>query len=370
MFHESNWHLRGVAPAALLLLTLAACGGSGPSAAQGGGGRQGGPPAMGVKITTLSPQKIEDASEFVATIRSLHSTTVQPEVEGKITRIFVKSGDHVRAGEPLVQIDPEKQAATVRSTESTRQAREADVTYWTQQVQRLKALLDAGAISKAEFDQAENSLKTAQAALDALDAQVKEGRVQLQYYTVKAPAAGIVGDMPLRVGDRVITSTMITTIDDNAGLEVYIQVPLDRAPDLRTGLPVELLDADGRVVAADPITFVAPRVDPATQTVLAKALLRNVPSSVKVQQFVRARVVWRTSDGLLVPVVSVVRVSGQYFCFVAESSGQGLVARQHPIEVGPIQGNDYIVTKGLNAGDKIIVSGVQKLADGVPVRPE
>ena len=77
--------------------------------------------------------------------------------------------------------------------------------------------------------------------------------------------------MPIREGDRVTTSTVITTIDDNGGLEAYIQVPVDRAPDLRVGLPMQILDADGKVVASNPITFIAPRVDPATQTVLAKS---------------------------------------------------------------------------------------------------
>ena len=94
-------------------------------------------------------------------MRSLHSTTIQPQVEGRVTKIFVKSGDLVRAGAPLVQIDPEKQAATVRSTESQRAAREADVTYWKAQVERLKSLLEAGAISQNEFDQAQHKLDSA-----------------------------------------------------------------------------------------------------------------------------------------------------------------------------------------------------------------
>ena len=74
---------------------------------------------------------------------------------------------------------------------------------------------------------------------------------------------------------------MITTIDDNSALEVYIQVPLDRSPDLRLGLPVQILDADGKVLATNPITFVAPRVDDATQTVLVKSALREVPPTVR-----------------------------------------------------------------------------------------
>ena len=118
--------------------------------------------------------------------------------------------------------------------------------------------------------------------------------MQLQYYRVTAPTPGTVGDIPVRQGDRVTTSTMITTIDDREGLEAYINVPVDRAPDLRVGLTAQLLDGDGKVVASNPITFVAPRVDPATQTVLAKSLLKDVPPHIKVQQYVRTRVIWRS----------------------------------------------------------------------------
>jgi RND family efflux transporter MFP subunit len=354
-----------------LLLLVAACSrtdspGAGTAAAAG----RGGAPAAGVGIVTLEAQPIEVASEFIATVRSLHSTTIQPQVEGRVTRIFVKSGDAVRAGAPLVQIDPEKQAATLRNVESQRAARETDVAYWKGQVERLRALLEAGAISQNEFDTARRNLETAQANLAALDAQVREDRVQLQYYRVTAPAAGVVGDIAIREGDRVTPATEITTIDDRQGLEAYIQVPVDRAPDLRVGLTAQILDAEGTVVATNPISFVAPRVDPATQTVLAKSLMRSAPPGTKVNQFVKVRVVWRSQPGLTIPVAAVTRISGQYFCFVAEQAPGGLVARQRPIQVGEIHGNDYVVTGGLKAGEKLIVSGIQKIADGAPVKPE
>jgi RND family efflux transporter MFP subunit len=238
---------------------------------------------------------------------------VKPEVDGVVTHIFVKSGDRVALGAPLVQIKPDKQQATVRSTEASRAGVEADVQYWRQQVKRLEALVAAGAISRQEFEQAENSLRTAEARLSALNAQVNEQQVELQYYRVGAPQAGVVGDIAIREGDRVTNSTMITTIDDNSALEAYIQVPIDRSPDLRLGLPVQILDADGKVLATNPVTFVAPRVDDATQTVLIKSLLRQVPPSVRTQQFVRSRIVWRTTDGLTVPLTAVTRINGKYF---------------------------------------------------------
>jgi RND family efflux transporter MFP subunit len=276
----------------------------------------------------------------------------------------------VTAGAPLVQINADKQQAAVRSTEASRAGTEADVQYWRQQVKRLEALVEAGAISRQEFEQAQNSLRTAEARLAALDAQVREGRVELQYYRVNAPQGGVVGDIPVRTGDRVTTSTVITTIDEKTAVEAYIQVPLDRSPDLRLGLPVQLLDSEGKFVVTNPITFVAPRVDDATQTVLVKSALREIPPSLRLQQFVRARIVWRSTPGLTVPVTAVSRISGQYFCFVAEQGPNGLVAHQRPIQVGELVGNDYVITGGLKPGDKVITAGIQKIGDGAPVRAD
>jgi RND family efflux transporter MFP subunit len=364
-FQSAGLHRLAVALYVLLLAGVAACTQSGtPSSAAGP------PPPMGVSTVTLQKKPLEQASGFIATIRSIRSSTVQPEVEGVVTRIFVKSGDRVTLGAPLVQIKPDKQEATVRSTEASRAAAEADVQYWTQQVKRLEALVTAGAISRQEFDQAQNSLRTAQARLSAVNAQVKEQQVELQYYRVAAPQAGVIGDITIRTGDRVTKATMITTIDDNSRLEAYIQVPIDRSPDLRLGLPVQILDPDGKVLATNPVTFVAPRVDDATQTVLIKSLLREVPPTVRTQQFVRARIVWRTTDGVTVPLTAVTRINGKYFCFVVDKSNNGTVARQRPIEVGELIGNDYVVVSGLSAGEQVIVSGIQKLGDGAPVKPQ
>ena len=344
-------------------------GGSSAAAAGGGrGGRGGAPPA--VALLTLQEKPIEQISEFIATLSSLRTTTIQPEVEGVVTRIFVKPGDRVRVGTPLVQINADKQQAAVRSTEASQTGTEADVQYWRQQVKRLESLVEAGAISRQEFEQAQNSLRIAEARLNALQAQVREGRVELQYYRVNAPQAGVVGDITIRVGDRVTNSTAITTIDDNSALDADIQVPLDRTPDLKIGLPVQLLAADGKPIATNPITFVAPRVDERTQTVLVKSRLKDAPPALRVQQFSRARIIWKTAPGLLVPLTAVVRINGKFFCYVAEPKGEALVANQRPVDLGELVGNDYVVRSGLKPGERVIVSGIQKIGHGAPVKAE
>jgi RND family efflux transporter MFP subunit len=324
-------------------------------------------PALPVGIEVLAPKPVTISSEFVAVLKSRRSTEVRPQVEGIITQIFVRSGDSVKNGAPILQIDPAKQQATVQSEEAGRAAQEASVRYAEQQFERAKQLLKVGAISQQEYDQAESALRTAKASWAATDARVRENEVQLRYFRVSAPAAGIVGDVPVRVGDRVKTDTVLTTIDQNAGLEVYVQVPIERAQDIRRGLRVRLLDGQGQVLAESVIDFVSPQVDDKTQSILAKA---PVPTGkgFRNDQFVRAQVIWREEPGLTIPAVAVTRINGQYFAFVAEPAQKGFVAHQRSVKLGDLVGNDYVVIDGLKAGDRLIVSGVQKIAEGAPVQ--
>ena len=348
-------------------LAASACGGD-PAAGPGAGGPGAFPPTD-VQTLTIAPKPIPQTSEFVATVRSLRSTDLQPQVEGIVRRIFVKAGDRVSAGQPIVQIDPDKQQATVTTVQAQRVAREADVAYAKQQLARMQKLFAAGAVSQAELEQAETAEKTAEAQLAAVLSQIRETEVELQYYRVTAPTAGVVGEIPVREGDRVTQSTLITTIDEAEGLEAYVNVPLERASNLRPGLTVELLDSNGVVVASNPITFIAARADDATQSILVKATLRTRPPDIRVQQYVRARIVWSNNPEISVPVVAVNRISGQYFVFVAEAAQQGFVARQKPVTVGELIGDSYIVRSGIKEGERVIISNIQKIGDGAPVKP-
>ena len=355
----------------LLLCTALAASACGGGASQAGPGR-GGPgafPPTEVKTLTIAPKPISQSSEFVGTVRSLRSTDLQPQVEGIVRQILVKAGDRVRAGQPLVQIDPDKQQATVATVQAQRVSREADVAYAKQQLARMQKLFAAGAVSQAELEQVETAEKTAEAQLEAVSSQIRESQVELQYYRVTAPTDGVIGEIPVREGDRVTTSTLITTIDAAEGLEAYVNVPLERASSLKQGLTVELLDDNGSVIASNPITFIAARADDTTQSVLVKATLRTRPPDVRVHQYVRARIVWSNNPEISVPVVAVSRVSGQYFVFVAEPMQQGFVARQKPVTVGELIGDSYIVRSGIKEGERVIISNIQKIGDGAPVKP-
>jgi len=344
------------------LLVLAGCGEG--SDAPAAGAR----PAQGVEFVTLEPRPLEQATEFIGTVRSRRSTTIQPQVEGWLRSIAVRSGERVRSGDRLMEIDSDRQGAAVASLESLRLARQAGVEYAQQQAERQRKLLDAGAASEQEFEQAQTALRTAEAELRAIEEQIREQNVELAYYVVTAPAGGLVGDVPVRVGDRVTHTTVLTTIDSNEALELYVHVPVQQGSELRAGLPVRLVDDAGAVLAATSIDFVSPQVDEDTQSLLVKAPLPD-DAGLRTEQFVRARVIWREEPGLSVPIVAVSRIGGRYFAFVVDDSGQQPVARQRALDIGPIVGNDYVVLAGLAAGERLIVSGVQKIGDGMPVSP-
>jgi len=323
---------------------------------------------MPVEATTLAEAPVEQATEFIATLKSRRSTTIQPQVEGFVTRIAVRSGQRVTAGDVLFEVDSGRQQAAVAMLESMRSMRAADVQYAEQQAQRSKTLFQAGAVSQRDLEQADTAVRTSAAQLQAVDQQIREQQVELAYYKVTAPTGGTVGDVPIRQGDRVTKSTVLTTVDDNDALEFYVSVPVQQAPDLRLGLPLRVIDDQGRMIATNRLTFIAPSVDEATQSVLAKAQLIEGRGQFRADQAVRVRLVWRAAPGLVVPVTAVTRISGQYFVFVADGAGDAVVARQRAVRLGDLIGNNYLVVDGLKAGDRLITSGIQKIGDGAPVR--
>ena len=325
------------------------------------------PAAMPVTMVVAQAASVPESTEYLAQLKSRHSAALNPQVEGYVTQIFTASGEQVKAGQALMQIDPLRQEATVGSQEATRASRAASLRLAQAQYERAQKLFEAGVISQQDRDNARTARDTAQEDLHALDAQVQQEQVQLRYYKVVAPMNGIVGDIPVRVGDRVTVSTLLTTVDEPGALEAYINVPVEHSKELRMGLPVELLGPGGDVLASTQISFISPEVNSDTQTILAKAAVDNRSGRLRTAEVARARIIWSHHQGPVVPVLAVSRINGQYFAFVAESNGKELVARQRLIHVGEIIGNDYTVLDGVKPGDRLIVSGAQALSDGTVV---
>ncbi len=273
---------------------------------------------MPVKVQTVQDQQIGDASEYVATIKSRNSATIMSDVEGWIFDIRVHSGQLVKKGDTLMEIDPRRQRAAVSNFDSQKASKEAALQWAKSQLDRTKALAANGVVSQQDLEQAQSNYDGALADVKAMDAQITSSQVQLKYYSVFAPTDGIVGDVPVHVGDRVTNTTPLTTIDERNGLEVYISIPSEHARDIKMGSPVEVLDQAGKVLLKTNVYFISPQVETGTQSILVKAPADKAADVLRNMQLVRARIVWNTHSGVTIPVIAVSRISGQFFAFIAD----------------------------------------------------
>ena len=325
---------------------------------------------MPVKIQVAELRPVGDFTEYVATLQSRNSSVLQADVEGQIVKIFVRAGEHVAAGAPLLLIDPNKQQAVVTNQEATERAQRAALELARVDLERKKKLFSEGVIARQDLDQSQSAYDSARAQVDAMQAGVRQQQVQLRYYTVHAPTAGAVGDIPVRVGDRVTVATVLTTLDSGGELEAYVEIPAEKAAAVKVGTPVEIVGDEPTSDVRSTVSFVSPRMDSSTQTLLVKAPVPTHGGAFRNDQLVRARVFWAERQAPLIPVTSVTRLGGQFFAFVAEQKDGQTVAHQRSIKVGDLVGDSYVVLDGIKPGDRIIVTGTQTLADGVPVAPQ
>lgn len=295
--------------------------------------------------------------------------------------------------------------AELTNLRAERQARTSDLKLNRVQFNRYKTLQTQGAVSKQVLDEYTNRLDSAASNLNALDARIQaqqaevqaqqaeiasqqaemirasrdiqqaaastqEQREQLNYFDITAPFTGYVGDIPIKVGDFVDTSTRLLTLTQNNPLEVNVQIPTETAARLRMQMPIEILNAQGKPVGVSRIFFIASNTSNTTQSILVKALLNNSSGQLKADQQVRARVIWSRRPGLSVPTAAISRIAGQSFVFVAQQKGSRQIVQQRPVTLGDIQGNQYQVKSGLKAGDRIAVSGLLRLSDGAAITPE
>ena len=325
--------------------------------------------AMPVQTAMVTLAPVAQSSEYVATIKSRRSATLQPQVSGALRQILARSGDHVAAGQALMNIDPQMQKATVDAARGTERQKKALYDYNSIEVERQRKLFEAGVTSRDAFDQAKQSHDNAKADYESAAELRKTQEAQLAYYTIRAPFAGVVGDIPVHVGDYVSPATLLTTVDEGKDLEAYIYIPTERAGQARLGLDVELMDDSGKLLDKTKINFLSPQVDSTLQGILVKAPVNASSELLRNAQLIKARVIWSTTPMAVIPVLAVSRQGGQSFVFVAQGQGGHYMARQVSVTLGDTVGNSYSVTSGLKAGDRVVVSNSQYLVNGMPVLP-
>jgi RND family efflux transporter MFP subunit len=324
-----------------------------------------------VQTATIALSSVPQSNEYVATIKSRRSTAITPQVSGILTEIQVHSGDRVKAGQRMMEIDSRQQQATVSEKRATERQKKAVFDYQTIEVERQRKLFEAGVTSRDAFEQSHQAFENAKADYEAAAEISKTQQQLLDYYTVRAPYDGVVGDVPVHIGDYVAPSstTPLTTVDQGKDLEAYIYVPTERAGQIKMGLDLDLLDNSGNLIEKTKVDFVSAQVDMSMQGILVKAPVHSAPQALRNAQLVKARVIWTTKPMAVVPILAVSRLSGQTFVYVAKQQNGRYFAMQTAVTLGDTVGNMYSVAAGLNPGDKVIVSGTQFLVNQMPVMP-
>lgn len=353
---------------ALAVMGMAAAGcGSKPQKPAGPGAQM-----MPVRTVAAEMQPVAQSSDYMATIKSRRSATISPQVSGVLTNILVQSGEQVKAGQVLMTIDSRQQQANVASLEAAERQQKATYDYNQIEVARQKQLFDEGIVSRQAYQQEDQTYQNSKASYEAAVESRKTQQQLLDYYTIRAPFDGIVGDIPVHVGDYVASGssgTMLTTVDENRDLEAYIYIPTERAAEVRMGLNVDLLDGAGNVVEKTRIDFISPQVDSNLQGILVKAPVRSGAQVLRNSQMIEARVIWSMKPMVVIPVLSVVRQNGMPFVYVMNQANGHYEAEQKAVTLGQTVGNNYAVSAGIGAGQRVIVSGTQFLVNGMPVQP-
>ena len=314
---------------------------------------------------------------YPASIKGVQDVEIRPKAQGFLTEIHVKEGQTVSAGQTLFVIDNETYQAQVRLAQAAVNAAQQGVNTAQLTYDNSKQLHASKVIGDYELQTAQNTMESAKAQLAQAQASLASAKEALSYCYVKSPAAGVVGTIPFKKGALVSGSNILTTVSNNSSMEVYFSVTekdamLISQVGLNSFPPVKLQLADGSIYEHDgTVTKMSGVIDAATGSVQIIALFNNPARKLKsggTGNIVIPRV---NSNAIIIPQSCVSEVQNKKFVYTL---GKDNKVKYTEIKVDPQNdGNNYIVTDGLKAGDKYVTNGITKLNDGmeiVPITPE
>ncbi|RJG05128.1 efflux RND transporter periplasmic adaptor subunit [Noviherbaspirillum cavernae] len=367
-----------ITAAVLILSALAACGDKG----QNGQAQGGGMPPPEVSVVTVAPQRIVMSAELPGRLDASRVAQVRARVPGIVLKRVFREGSDVKAGDVLFRIDPAQYQAAYSSAEATLARAEANLAQATLKNQRYKPLVETNAVSKQEYDDTLTAQKQAAADVAAAKAARETARLNLGYATVNAPISGRVGRALVTEGALVghNEATPLATIQQLDPIYVNLTQSSSEFLQLQRAMAsgqlkkagkdqarVTLVTEDGRAYAqAGKLLFSDISVDPSSGAVTLRAEFPNPDKFLLPGQYVRAQLEQGVQDNAItVPQQAIQR--DQTGASVMLIGADGKVALQ-PVKTGEAQGNVWIVTEGLKAGDKVIVEGFQKVKPGAPVK--
>ena len=353
---------------AAVAATLVSCG--------GGGGR----PTFGdneFPVTTAGTSSADMQSTYPATIKGVQDVEIRPKVQGFITQINVKEGQTVSVGQILFVLDNATYQAQVRQAQASvntaqQQVNTAQLTY-----ENSKQLHANKVIGDYELQTSQNTYESAKAQLAQAQAVLASAREQLSFCYVKSPASGVVGTLPFKKGALVSASNSLTTVSNISSMEVYFSVTEKDAMALSAaGLgslpPVKLQLADGSIYAHEgKVIKMSGVIDQTTGTVQLIATFTNPEKLLKSGGAGTIIIPRQATSAIIIPQSCVSEVQNKKFVYTL---GKDNKVKYTEIKVDPQDdGNSFIVTDGLKAGDKYVTNGITKLNDGmeiVPITPE
>ncbi|KQW84066.1 efflux RND transporter periplasmic adaptor subunit [Brevundimonas sp. Root1279] len=358
-------HFFLVAAAVLLALMVAAVvmriafagdekGGGGPGG-PGGRGGPGGGRGQTVAEAVATPRQFADQIRVLGVARGRRSVNITSSTSELITRVMFADGQRVAAGQPLVQLQAREEDASIAEAR-------ARVAQARTQYERYKELGERGFASPMMIEQYETQLETAQASLAA--AQARSGD-----RTIRAPFAGVLGLTTVTAGTLVNPGAVITTLDDIDVVRVDFPVPERYLGVLRAGTPINAtIDAYGDEVFTGRIALVDTRVNEQTRSVTARAEIANPGARIRPGMAVRVAVQQGVRTAPAVPEAAVQYEGDGAFVYRIARSERGTNAQRVEVETGAVEGGYVEIISGLNAGDRVVASGLNRIQPGAPVR--
>lgn len=324
--------------------------GGGPG---GDGGRGGGPPGMPVEVAVAQAETVEDAIAATGQIEALQSIELRPEVDGRIVDILVTEGREVESGTPLFKVDDQTLRAEVDRAEAERDLA-------TQALERTRKLMEERASSAADLERAEAQARSARAQYALL-------KLRLDRTVVRAPFSGVVGQRFVSLGDYVTPATRLVTLQTVAEQRATFFVAERYAERLTRGQRVafRVSALPGREFAGR-VDFIDPVVQLPARTILIKAQVSNRDRALQPGMFIEARLVTAVRAGaVMIPEDAILPIEGANFVWVA-ADGK---ATRREVTLGVRTTGFVEITKGVQAGEQVVVGGQERLAEGAPVMP-
>jgi len=364
-----RWFVAAGAIAAIM--TLNGCGKTGQAAGPGGPG--GGMPPMPVTVVEAQPQRVPVIIEEVGQTEGSKDVEVHARVSGILTKQLYTEGDNIKEGAALFTIDRAPFEIALAEARAALAQAKADLEKAQREATRLKPLVGEKAVSQKELDDANTALQTAQAAVMANEARVRDAELNLSYTDVLAPISGVTGRAQQSVGSLINAggaSSLLTTMNIIDPIWVRFAFSESETRQLRQSggkTAVKLVLPDGSVYdLPGKLNFTASTVNTNTGMVPFRAEFPNPKSRLLPGQFVRVQVSVGERDAYLVPQAALSQTEqGQMLFTVAKDN----TVAPRPVETDGWSGTDWVVTKGLTPGDKVIVDNLMKLRPGAPVMP-